>query len=591
VSSFVAALLLTLTVVGTVFLSWRARLHRSLRLRRDMARRIHARLDYLRAMSRAMDEGVYTLDRSGRITYVNPAAERMLGYRQAELCGRTLKEALRCRRLEGVCSGRSCRLLGVMSSGEPFRGSDDLLTRKDGTCFPVRYSSAPLVRAGRVVGVVVVFQDITDEQRVAERERFLAGASAQLAESIEFEVTLARVARLSLPYLGDWCMVVLVDEDGTARRVAVESVDPARAEQARRMLEGYPIDLQAEHGVGRVLRTGEPELLPDVGDFVGGSGATVSTRAQLLADIGLRSFMAVPLRARGRTLGVIDFAVAESNRRFGPEDLAVAQELASRCALALDNARLLQRLEEAVRAREDTLAAVSHDLRNPLSTIRIAAGLVRRVGPGEGTAFGPRAAESIERACQRMNRLIEDLLDMSSIDAGRLSLVPARVDCGELVREPVEIVRGAAREAALDVAVGRAPAGAAVDADRDRILQVLLNLVSNAVKVTPPGGAISVGCAVEGDDALFTVADTGPGIAAEDLPHLFDRYWRGTQARYKGSGLGLSIARAIVEAHGGRIWAESRPGAGATFRFTIPLARGLGVPEGPGLFRDAAAAT
>ena len=544
--------------------------------RRQAARGIRARLALLRAVTRAMDEGVCALDAAGRITYLNAAAERMLGFRQSELLGFSFQEAVRCKRAVGSCLGKACRLLEVISTGEPVRGSDDLLTRKDGTCFPVSYSSAPLVRGGETVGAVVAFRDITEEKRQAERERFLACATKELSSSIDFEETLARVVRLAMPFLGDWSMVVLVDEHGTPRRIAVESVKATHAETCREMLRGYPIDLEADHGAGRVLRTGEPELLTEVADLAGRHGPTVHRRGELLRSLGLRSFMAVPLRARGRVIGALDFGILERSRRFDEEDLALATELAGRCALAIDNSRLHCQAQEAVRAREDTLAIVSHDLRNPLNAVRIAASIVQQVGAARARPeAASRAARTIGRACDRMDRLIGDLVDLGSIDAGRLSIEHAVVSAGEVVAEAVDAVQSAAKDARVELACGRSAEPLLVVGDPVRLHQVLVNLLSNAVKVTPPGGRVWVQHRARGESVVLSVCDTGPGIARDQQRHVFDAYWRGREVPYAGTGLGLSIAKGIVEAHGGQLWVVSRPGRGASFRFTLPRARAV----------------
>ena len=544
-----------------------------LRRRRDVTRGIRARLGLLRAITRAVDEGVCALDASGRITYLNAAAERLLGFRQSELAGFSFKEAVRCRRIAGSCAGKSCRLLRVMSTGDPLRGADDILTRKDGTCFPVSYSSAPLVRGGVIVGAVVAFRDITEERRQAEREEFLAHATKELSRSIDFEETVARVVRLALPVLGDWSMVILIDDDGAPRRVAVEAINPAHADTSREMLRSYPIDLEADHGAGRVLRTGEPELLPQVTDFAGRHGPTVRKRRELLRSLGLRSFMGVPLRARDRIIGVLDFGVIESRRPFDEEDLSLAMELAGRCALALDNARLLRQAQDAVRAREDMLAIVSHDLRNPLNAVRIAGSVVGQVGAGAARLEAARqASKTIERACDRMTRLIGDLVDLGSIDAGRLSVEHAVVSVRELVAEAIDAVRPAAVDAGLALSSERPDEPLFVLGDQVRLHQVLVNLLSNAVKVTSPGGRVWVKQRSRGGSVVLSVCDTGPGIAREQQPRVFDAYWRGTEVRYKGTGLGLSIAKGMVEAHGGHLWVVSRPGRGASFRFTLPSA-------------------
>lgn len=560
----------------------RARHRRVLAARRQSALRLRSRLAFQRAIAGALDEGVYALDEEGRITYLNPAAERMLGYRASELVGMNMKEALRCSHIDGGCGGEACRVLAVMHTGRPFQAADDLLTRKDGSRFPIRYSSAPIRRGGRTTGAVVAFHDVSAELRAAERERFLAAATEQLAASIDFDETLARVARLALPFLGDWCMVVLLEDDGAPRRAIVETHDPALATAAKGLLERYPIDLEADHGVGRVLRTGEPELLPEVGDFVGRAGATVGIRAALLDKIGLRSFMAIPLRARGRLLGVMDFAIAREGRRFGPDDLAIAQELARRCALALDNARLHRKVQEAVRARDEMLAVVSHDLKSPLGAILASATLLERTAPAgpEGERVR-RSAGIVVRTSARMARLVGDLLDLAAIDSGRLSIAPSPLSPWEVIEEAAEAIRPLAAEAGVHVAVQPPGPAPLVHGDRARLEQVLVNVLSNAVKVSPRGGSVCVGYRRRGGHVVFSVADSGPGIAPEDRARVFERYWRGGDADYQGTGLGLAIARGIVEAHGGQIWAATRRGRGAIFRFSVPVTREAAAPRPP----------
>jgi PAS domain S-box-containing protein len=553
---------------------WRAHAQSLLTLRRKAARRLRSRLAFQRAIAQAVDEGIYAVDLAGRVTYLNAAAERMLGYRASELVGRNMKTALGCSKLDGGCRGEACRVLAVMSEGEPFRAADDLLTRKDGSRFPVRYSSAPVRRAGAVVGAVVAFQDVSAERRAESRERFLAAVTERLASTIDLDETLARVVALALPQLGDWCLLVLLEDGGAPRRVLVETRDPALEPAAREMLERYPVDLEADHGVGRVLRTGEPELIAEVGDFVGTRGTTVALRSALLARMGLTSFMAVPLRAGGRMLGAMGFVVARDGRRLGPEDLSLAEEVAGRCALAIDNARLHRRTQAAVQARDDMLALVSHDLRSPLGAVGLAAAAIaRRAPPGPDAEPLRRSAATIGRLSERMGRLVGDLLDLAAIDSGRLSMARAPLSARQIAEEAVEAMRPLAGEAGVDLAAEPSPPSAPlVDGDRARVEQVLQNLLSNAVAATPRGGAVRVAYRRRGGHVVFSVADGGGGVPREERRRIFERYQRGERPKYRGAGLGLSIARGIVEAHGGRLWVASRRGRGACFRFSVPLA-------------------
>jgi signal transduction histidine kinase len=269
---------------------------------------------------------------------------------------------------------------------------------------------------------------------------------------------------------------------------------------------------------------------------------------------------------------------AEPNRRYSTADLAVAQEVAHRAAMALENARLYRHAQRAIRTRDDFLAIVSHDLRNPLSSILAAAALLMRTLPvSEQGAQDRRRAEVILLAAQRMLRLIGDLLDVAAIESGRLSMEKRRHAASVLVHDAIEMEQALATQKHLALE-SELCAGDSLEVlcDRERVLQVFANLIGNAIKFTPEGGTITIRAEPHGDEALFAVTDTGPGIRPDELPHVFDRFWQVAETARLGTGLGLAIAKGFVEALGGRIWAESQVGAGATFFFTLPLAR----PEG-----------
>jgi PAS domain S-box-containing protein len=529
-------------------------------------------LTFLRAIAASLAEGVYALDRDGRATFVNAAAARMLGYTEEELLGKNVHDLVHARTLDGAPRpAETCPILAVAQTGQAARSQDDAYTRRDGTIFPIAYTASPLWRSGEVVGAVVAFQDFTEHVRAEQAEKFLAEAGQQLALSIDFEVTLARVAQLAMPVLGDWCLVVVVDPDGRPRSVAAEAADPARAAAARALLERYPIDREALHGAGRILRTGEPELIPEVSsDTFVGDDSSGELRREILRRLGLLSYMGAPLETGGRILGAISFGIAQGPRRFGPEDLALAGELARRCAVAIENASLYRAAQDATRAREEVLAIVSHDLKTPLGALLLGAQVVARLAPpGEDGDELRRASSAVRRTAERMGRLIHDLVDFGAIQGGRLSIRAGHHDAAAIARDAVEAFSVLAGERGVAL-VARAEPSLPVRCDRDRVNQVLSNLLSNALQVTDDGGSVALVVGVAGDEVIFTVTDTGPGIPEEDRPHVFDRWYRGRHASYSGSGLGLAIARGIIEAHHGRIWVESAEGSGATFAFTLP---------------------
>jgi signal transduction histidine kinase len=274
--------------------------------------------------------------------------------------------------------------------------------------------------------------------------------------------------------------------------------------------------------------------------------------------------MIVPLSARGRPLGALSFVSAESGRRYGPADLAMAEELGRRAGIAMDNARLFHDAQRAIQARDEVLAVVSHDLKNPLESVLLSASLLLRAPE---PAQVRRYAEAVQRAAGRMDRLIRELLDLSRMDAGRFTveLRPERLEA--LVDEALALLAPVAQERGVTLGASGAPLAEAVPCDRERILQVLSNLVGNALAFSPRGGHVAVVLALGAREAQVAVRDHGPGVPAEDLPHVFDRFWK---SRSRGTGLGLAIVKGIVEAHGGRVSVESRVGEGSTFAFTLP---------------------
>ena len=402
----------------------------------------------------------------------------------------------------------------------------------------------------------------------AQRQRFLAESSRLLAESLDHSETLKTVARLAVPDIADWCVVDLLQDDGSMARVAVEHRDPARLALANDLQERFPPRPDAASGPAHVIRTGKTELEAQVSDSALHDIAPEPERLRLLQALGLNSYISAPLRTRGRILGSITF-FTDIGRSLSADDVAMAEDLARRAATAIDNARLYDEAQRAVHAREDILAIVTHDLRTPLAAIVTAAATQAASAPAtEDGGRLRRRAETIQRAAQHMTRLIGDLTDLAQIDAGRLAIRRTPYDPAALARDVFDTVQPAAAERGAQLRLEVVEPIPQIDCDGDRVMQILINLASNAVKVGAP--TVTLRVEARPGDILFTVSDTGPGIRQEDLPRMFDRYWRAESAHYKGTGLGLPISKGIVTAHGGRIWISSELGVGSRFYFTLP---------------------
>jgi signal transduction histidine kinase len=403
---------------------------------------------------------------------------------------------------------------------------------------------------------------------IAQRLRFLADASRLLAESIDYAATLKTVARLAVPGMADWCVVDLTQDDGQMARVAIEHRDPSRIALAQKLQADFPPRAGVAAGPARVIHTGHTEFEPWVSRSRLEELAPEIERRRLLAALGINSYISAVLSARGRVLGAITI-FTDAGRVLSPDDVWMAEDLARRAATAIDNASLYEQAQRAIRARDDMLAIVTHDIRAPLSAIVAAAAMQAATAPADmnGTKIRQRA-ESIQRGAGHISRLIGDLADIGQAGAGRFTIERRRQDVAALAREVVDSLTPVADRCGtrltLDITGGTPP----IHADGDRVVQVLSNLVTNAINA----GAAHVVLRLEprAADVLFSVSDTGPGIRPQDLPHMFERHWRATSANYKGSGLGLAIAKQIVDAHGGRIWLESAVGSGSRFFFTLP---------------------
>ena len=433
---------------------------------------------------------------------------------------------------------------------------------------------APVRMAGVCVGIDRRKRAELERGTLASRAEFLAEVSALLARSLDYVITLQNVASLAVPRIADWCAVYIRHEDGSIEELAAAHVDPQRLAGAREMRDRFPVAARDLHGVAAVIRDNRSELHADITDeAIAGAVDHPEHRAWLL-DLGIRSAMLVPIRTPEGVAGALAFiATIESGRRFTHDDLSLAEDVAQRAGMAIENARLYRAAEEANRAKDQFLATLSHELRTPLNAILGWTRLVQqgRIEP-ERT---PQALAIILRNAELQARLISDILDVARIRTGKLRLDLRRLETGQVVRQAAESLEPIAAARGVTMALHLTP-GLETMGDTERLQQVAWNLLSNAVKFTPDGGRVEVVLSREEDHAVFRVSDTGIGMPPEFLPHLFERFRQadGTTTRnHAGLGLGLAITRHLVELHGGRIEGTSAGvGRGAMFTVRLPLA-------------------
>ena len=411
--------------------------------------------------------------------------------------------------------------------------------------------------AEREAGEAKIAREAAEKEE--RRAAFLATAVQELTSSLDVDRAVATLARLFVPNLAEICAIDLAEPEGTLRRTAVAHRDQGLEDAIRQQI-GQTISKIPEALV-RVMKEREAKI---VGAASGLHGFVSGLDEQ-------RIVMVVPMVSRGETLGVVT-AAAPAGQVFTREDLTLATELARHGSLAIDNARLYLESQQALRAREEVLAIVSHDLRNPLNAITLGASLLQT-----SESISPEDREQLDiigLSASRMSRLIEDLLDVTRLEGGkRLPIDPAPLEVEPLFEETYELFKAQAATSSITLRHGTGGKVPKVYADHHRVLQVLSNLIGNAMKFTPNGGMISFRADPQDDHVLFTVADTGPGIPKKNLQDIFNPYWQAKRAERLGAGLGLPIAKGIVEAHGGQIWVESEQGRGTRFLFTLPIAR------------------
>jgi PAS domain S-box-containing protein len=397
-------------------------------------------------------------------------------------------------------------------------------------------------------------------------DRLLTRGRDALAESFDYAGIRRIVAGLGIPSLGDACLVYLPLDQDRLLRVEARS-DTERIKETETTAQQLEAEGTGDNPVLEALRSRRLVrrriALPSDGE--GDSGSADAW----LDGMGFASGIVVPIEVRGGTLAAL-VLLSTNPAKYGPREVVMAHELATLVGFALAHGAAHQEAENGLRAREDLLSFVSHDLGNPIATISMVT--QRLLSYPEDKDLRREARfylEGIAESASRMERLVHDLLEVRVLERGGREIRRVTLSAEQLIFDAIRSLEHAAQAKALDLG-GSAPEGATVLGDRERLLEVLSNLLDNGVKFTDPGGRLRVEVEVRGREAVFSVSDTGIGIAPEQVPHLFDRYVQAHRERRAGAGLGLAIAKEIVEAHGGSIWCESELGAGSTFYFTIP---------------------
>jgi len=540
------------------------------------------------AMIAGMSDGVMLVDGDGRTVFINPAGQKLLGkaeigvpiFRHAEVYG------LRDENGKPV-DAHELPAAKALSTGLTVRDATMLIQRMDRKT-AISMTATPLHDDGnKISGVVVTFRDVTERQRLedelqlqAERAQILADAGAFFASNIDPVWVTQAIAERTAEVLGDWSAVILKSSDSNDLRVAsIYHRDMASLGLAWSYIYRQPL-VVGEGIIGQVIATGYPSLTTNVRGSQADSAAYHVGGAVSATPMQLASLLIIPLRTRREMLGALLIAANDPERAMTDDKLPLAEVLAERAALAIENAKLYteqvearRKVEDLSRLKDEFLSIASHELRTPVTSIKGYTQLAKTLINENDLATSEEYLDIALDQIDRMSRLILELLDVSRIETGRLEIRRETIQWSTFVRDVVHRHHTAVSDRRFHLNVP--DDGKMVTGDRDRLEQVLGNLLENAVKYSPDGSEIFVSADDRGDHVVTSVCDRGIGIPADELAQVFERFHRGrhvSSTNYGGLGLGLYITKQIVERHGGSIWVESREGQGTTFHFSLPAA-------------------
>jgi PAS domain S-box-containing protein len=540
---------------------------------------------------RSIGDAVIATDATGNITFMNPVAERLTGWSIEEARGQALAVVFPIFNEETHAPVENPVQKVIREGVVVGLANHTVLRRRDGSEIPIDDSAAPIrITPNTIEGVVLVFRDVSEEKREELRRAFLARASQELIEAIDYRDALQRIASFIVPRLADWTSVEILEPgEKASRQLAIAHVDPAKIQMARELNRRYPPDPHSPTGVPHVIRTGRSELYREIPRELLEAAARDEDHRTIIRELDLRSAMIVPLRGKDRVFGAITFIYAQSDRTYSERDLEFAEELARRVALIIERRRLEEEAALANQMKDEFLATISHELRTPLQAILgYATMLERGVARDQGKAVG-----AILRNASAQARLIEDILDMSRIQSGKLRIAMGRVQLGAAIREALDALRPAAAGKQIKL-VEKIPSDLGeLEGDFDRLQQIVWNLVSNAVKFSDRDGTVEITAERADHHVRVSVRDHGKGIPAEHLSTIFERFRQvdsTTTRQQAGLGLGLAIVKYLVEAHGGTVSAHSDgAGKGSTFTVELPALSGpsIGTPAPAAMPLDA----
>lgn len=514
------------------------------------------------------DDAIIGKNLNGIITNWNVGAEKIYGYSASEVIGKSITIIYPDDKKDEFH-----QVMGKIRNGEHINHYETERVKKDGSIIHVNITISPVRDlGGDIIGASDFARDITEKKHLETNLQYLYKAGEVLSSSLDYQKTLETVAELAVPHIADWCSVEMLDDNGSLDLVAVAHKDPQKVAWARKLRENTQTDLSASTGVPNVLRTGKPEIYSEISEELLKKTVKSKKEYALLKSVGLTSVIIVPICVKGKPVGTITFVSTETKRRFNQNDLDIAEELADRAGLAIHNAKLYKELQEAVQIRDDFIAIASHELKTPITSLKIYTQVLQQHSKSNGWNQLLPSFNKINVQIEKLMRLIGDLLNVSKVQSGRLELEWSTFNMYDLVKEIIESIQPTSTQEIRF----NGKTNLTVYGDKDRLGQIIINLLTNAIKYSPKSDKIVVKLNQNKQIIFVSVQDFGIGIDKKYLSHIFEQFYQVNDPEEKtfpGLGIGLYISREIARRHGGDITVDSQKGQGSTFTLTLPKKR------------------
>lgn len=524
---------------------------------------------HFRSLLEQSREAMVLLDLNGVVLYASPSTQRLWGYPSRELIGRVAFEGIHPDDQENAA-----KLLAALVA-EPGKSLSITFRfqHRDGSWRWMEGTTTNLLDDAGVGAIVGNYQDITRRKVLEQNLQFLAHASSLLSSSLDFATIWDHLVNLAVPFIADWCAVDILNEQGVFDIAAIAHKDPAKVALVSEYRQAHPIDVNDKFGLPVIIRTKQKEYIPLITDELLVTIAKSEGDLEVVRALGMTSALSVPLIVQDKGIGAITFVTSESRKRLGETDVAMAEELAHRASLALENATLYREAQQAISMRDDFIAVASHELKTPVTSLKMYAQVLQKQLARAGEESQSRSLAKMDAQLDKLTRLINDLLNVSRLQQGRLEFQEEAFDLNEVAQEAIEHIRPTSEKhhIQLEGQIERPVWG-----DRDRIGQVFTNLLANAIKFSPGADTVIVRLIAEPERAVVSVRDFGIGIEEEHQSSIFNQFYRVTdpdERTFPGLGIGLYISREIIRRHGGSIQVASEKGQGAEFRFTVPYTR------------------